>query len=587
VSDKRAGAVLSPLTGRGRAQQLVALWQAAVIAGRTGILGTAPPFDGKELNSIFTKTGRQNRVRPHENVGHMLGYSAWVFDHIAEDIVSHVEWWAQNTVPHPPLSPEELRESMLDLASEIATRTGGVLPGSRNVNGGLGLAHGSLARLLGIYDSDVAFMAGRWVLSQLGDSVTLSEDCTPCPLPITTVAARDGSTGAWIPRLLPSKSELDIWQRRLVYAAMYYLAGTLMLRDSQLAALPDDPLTIEERNLPDGTSYQHRQLRAYKTKNRHSPVPTTVTVNARVERIIKLMQRLRAALGYTPVRHSQTGLPVLFDQRLATPLGKTARVDAREGLYLDLNFVGVMRAGANELYQRGVIARNLDDVDLSMRQVRITCAQAYAVREHGQALAAAFGQWDTAAVAAGYVGTVYKLITPLEPEDTIGVSREDKGRRLARTAKDRAEMRGKGLARLDDTVNSNEQRLSNPAPLTPARLASLGKANPNIEQGPLTLCIYHPEGARCGGKGKADFRLCLPGECGNSVMSPVDRARYELMRRQHLSLQTAVLRRAADKMDAANPDIRKEFEGRSDEDLQQMIADHMDSYIKAALEGTL
>jgi hypothetical protein len=69
-------------------------------------------------------------------------------------------------------------------------------------------------------------------------------------------------------------------------------------------------------------------------------------------------------------------------------------------------------------------------------------------------------------------------------------------------------------------------------------------------------------------------------------MSPVDRARYELMRRQHLALKSEVLRRAADKMDDANPDIRKEFENLSDEDLQRIIADHVDDYVRAALEGT-
>ena len=130
----------------------------------------------------------------------------------------------------------------------------------------------------------------------------------------------------------------------------------------------------------------------------------------------------------------------------------------------------------------------------------------------------------------------------------------------------------------------NQSALSNPQPLTPARLKTLGKKNINIEQGPLTLCLYQPEGALCGGKGKPDFRLCLPGQCRNSIMSRADRARYELMRRQHLALKSDVLRRAADKMHDANPDITDEFADVDDDGLQQIIKQHIDDYITAALE---
>jgi hypothetical protein len=281
---------------------------------------------------------------------------------------------------------------------------------------------------------------------------------------------------------------------------------------------------------------------------------------------------------------SQKTRLILVDDALATPFGKPSRIDAREGLYLDLDFLKIIQNGATELHQRGVIRGNLDDVPLSMRQVRITSAQAYAVREHGQALAAAFGQWDTAAVAKGYVGDVYKLITPIDPEETLELTQQDRGRRLVHAAAERATLEGNGLARLDEALERNQDALSNPQPMTPSRLKSMGKSNPNLEQGPLTLCLYQSDGALCGGKGQPDFRLCLPGQCRNSVMSAADRARHELMRRQHLALKSDVLRRAADKMHDANPQITKEFADTDDETLQAIIADHIDGYIKAALE---
>ena len=584
VKEKEAGATLSAATGRGRAQQLIALWQACEITGRSGLLGDEPPFDGRETVQLFGPRGKRNTVRPHEDVGNVLGFVAWFFDHVAEDIVSHIEWWANETTSEPPMTSEETFDAMLELASRIAMENDGVLPGVLNRSGQATFPAAPLARLLGVYDPVEASSAGRWAKRQLGPTVTYSVTASPCPHLIRELPTRDGGSIAWADQLLPRRDSLDAWQRRLVYYAMYYLAATVMLRDSQLAVLPFDPIKSEEIARPNGTTYIRHTLSAFKTKNRHAAAPTSVVVNGRVARIIELLHRLAAALGYEPRRSPETGLPYLFDQLLATPRGLTPRVDAREGLYLDQWFLTVLKEGARELYDRGVIARNLDEIKLSMRQVRITCAQAYAVREHGQALAAAFGQWDTAAVAAGYVGDVYRIITPIDPAEPVDIAREDIGRRLVRMASAKDDLKGNGLGRLDQTIESNRAALSNPRPLTPARLRTLGKNNPNIEQGPFTMCIFQPEGAMCGGKGKSDFRLCWPGECRNSVMTSSDRARYELMRRQHLELDSPVLRRAAEKMDEANPEIAVEFAGVPDEDLQRVIAEHLDSYIQAALE---
>lgn len=581
---RQTSAALSSATGRGRAQQLVALWQVCRITGREDLLGRATPFGGKATTELYARRGRHNAVRPHEAVGTVLGFCAWVIDHIADDIVDHIEWWAANTAAEPPLSEHQLREDLLVHLAQIAEANEGRVPGSLNVNGGLTLAAAPLCRLHGVYDADLAFSAGRWAKRQLGDSVEFDTTLSPCPLPITQVVDANGSTRPWVVRLLPEVRDLDLWQRRLVYCAMYYLSATIMLRDSQLAELPLDCLSTEEITRPDGTTYVRHTLSAYKTKNRHAPVATKVTVNGRVARIVTLLQRLHTILGNEPYRSPQTGEPLLFSQKLAVPFGSQPRVDARPTLHLDQWFLKVFKEAARELFESGVIARHLDDVALSMRQVRITCAQAYAVREHGQALAAAFGQWDTAKVAAGYIGDVYELITPIDPAETTDIRLEDTGKRLSEAKTKRENLSGAGLPRLDAAIEAAAKTLSNPKPLTPARLKALGKNNVNIEQGPLTLCVFQPEGAMCGGKGKPDFRLCLPGQCRNSVMSRADRARYELMRRQHLALKSDVLRRAADKMNDANPDIAAEFADTSDEELKTIISDHIDAYIAAALE---
>ena len=585
VSDKSAGVTLSASTVRHRAQQLAALWQTTQIGERQYLLGTHRPWEGQTVSGVFAKTTHTNLVRPHERVGDVLGYVAWFFDNIAENIVDHVEWWSSNIADDVPLSSDAATEDMLDLFRRIAAENDNELPARRQRNGQVSLAAASLGRLVGIFDATEADTRARSAMRRMYPQPALRVGLSPCPVPIATVTDSQGNEVEWTPSLMPAKDELDIWQRRLVYYAMYYLSATIMLRDSQLATLPVDCLQSEEVTKPSGVRYLRHTVSAFKTKNRHAPVPTTVVVNGRIARIIELLHRLQQALNYEGVRSSSTGLSVLFDHQLALPIGKRAHFRSREGMYLDQQFLKHMRDGAHELYERGVIARDLADVSLSMRQVRITCAQAYAVREHGQALAAAYGQWDTAAVARGYIGDVYRLITPLEPEETQDLARQDIGRRLVDAALERGDPTGKGLNRLDDAIERNRGQLSNPQALTPARLKLLGKANPNIEQGPLTLCVFQVEGALCGGKGKPDFRLCLPGQCRNSVMTMSDRARYELMRRQHLQLFSPVLRRAADRMHDANPAIAEEFAALDDDAVAQIVKDHVDEYIRRALEG--
>lgn len=581
--DKREGATLAPATGRGRAQQLIALWQVTHIAARVPLLGSVVPFRGQETVTLYARRSQRNSVRPDEAVGHVLGFCAWLIDHAAEDIVARVEWWAPRA-DDPPLGQEQLREAMLDLVLDIAERNSGRVPAVRRPDGRLSFGHSILARACGEFDDDQSFSAGRWVFGRIKDDVVLDVTVDACPMPLTKVASTDGGTRPWTGRLTATNAELDHWQRLLVYAAMYYLSATLMLRDSQLSLLPLHPIDVQTRTRPDGSVYKTYTLRAWKTKNRHSPTPTSVVVNARVARIISLLQRLQLALGYEPARSDVTGQHFLFDYRLAVPKGRAVRSGAREGIYLDQGFNRLIIEAAARLHADGVLARDLNGAKVSMRQVRITAAQAYASREHGAALSAAFGQWTTRQVADGYVGDVYKrLITPVEPEDVTDILNQATGRTLVQAASKRKDLSGKGLPRLDQAIERTNLPLANQTPLTPSRLASIGKKNRNIHQGTLSLCIYQPEGALCGSQAGPDFMHCQPGACRNSVMTPADRARYELRRRAYLLYDTAVGRRGANKLDSLNPEIAMEFRGRSDDDLRDIIRNQYEAYIADAL----
>lgn len=580
---REGGTTLSSLTGRARANQLIALWEVTTILNRTDLLGSARPFGGREAAELYQPRGNRNRVRPDGAVGQMLGFSGWVIDHALEDIVATIEWWADNSATEPLGSTHGNYEAMLDALCRIAEDHDGVLPGSRKANGDLTLAHAAIGRLIGQPDADEAYLAGRWAMHQLRGQVALSEDISPCPVGLTSIDTPEGPR-TWTRRLLPGRLELDLWQRYAIYCAMFYLSATLMLRDQQLSCLPLNALTTERLEGPEGSAIDQHVLKAYRTKNRHSPVPTTVVVSARAARLVTLLQRLQQALGYKPVL-AQTGQPMLFDQRLAVPYAKVPRVDAREGLYLDTSFDKLLVNAAALLHNRGVTARNLDGLTVNARQVRITCGQAYASREHGAALAAAYGQWDSRHAAAGYVGDVFKaLITPVDPEDLedeVMMSRSDT---LVAARNRRGTLTGGGLPRLDEALERAEPKLANPAPLTPARRRALGKANRNLHQGTLTLCLWQRDGAMCEGRAGPDFARCAPGACRNSVMTPGNRARYELMRRQYLTPDTPVGRRGAAKLDALNPDIKREFADRSDDELRDMVKQQYDDWVLATLQ---
>jgi len=262
------GATLAGTTVRGRAQQLVALCQATQISGRHDLLGLHRPWGGQQVTDVFAKGSKLNQVRPHEDVGNVLGFVAWFFDNIAENIVEHVEWWTSNVSQDPAYSNEVAAEEKRELLLDLAAKNGNALPASHNVSGGASLAAAPLARLIGIYDADEAYTIGRSAFLKMHPKPRLVVGVTPCPVPIVEVPDADGALVSWTHSLLPAKNELDVWQRRLVYYAMFYLAATVMLRDSQLATLPIDPVRTEEITRPSGVTYTKHILSAFKTKNR-------------------------------------------------------------------------------------------------------------------------------------------------------------------------------------------------------------------------------------------------------------------------------------------------------------------------------
>ncbi|BCJ42313.1 hypothetical protein GCM10010168_86880 [Actinoplanes ianthinogenes] len=581
-AEKLSGAQLAAGTLRGRAQQMQSLWSIRSIVGRPNLLGSEP-FDGEETTSLFGSGHRpkRNLRRPHEDVGRCLGFVAWAFDHIADDILAHSRWWAEHTVAPEdgPTTQQEGYDAMFDVAREVHSRVG-KLPGRRNSTGGLTLAHIALGLLCGAPDADEAFLWGRYAMRRFRDEDLDEGGGNPCNLPVTEFLQRGGTgNSAWTHRLLPVRDELRFWQSALVYYAMYYLAATCGLRDKDLACLTPGCVKRETKTRPNGETYEVVTMRGYKTKNRMAPQRTTWKVNHRIARIIEVIEELHRIHGITPATSTITGEPLLFDAQLITASARTVR----DTIHLDLSFMDWLIKGAKRLHHRGVSPADLADVTrVNISQIRITAIQAYASRDLGNALAAQFGQWNHQSVAMGYHADVYKIIHLADPLDALELQHEHIGRVMRRAAQNPDALRGKGVTRMRQAVERQGPALSNPAPLSSARLKVVGKRNPNIAVGPYTICVHAAEGALCGGEGAADFRLCRPFECRNSAMTPGQRARVELRRRLELRMHPA-LHRSARKIGEAMPEIVAEFAEVSDDELARIIATELDEYVAEAL----
>lgn len=581
-ADKLEQATLSPGTLRGRVQQLKSLWSIRTIVARPTLLGDEP-FGDEEITVMFGSGARpkRNLRRPHEDVGLCLGFIAWVFDNVADDVMAHLRWWASNSADsqHAPSTREEGYEAMVALLHEVAGNHG-VLPATLNSSKEPTLAHTALARLLGLTDANEAFLWGRFAMRRFRDVPLDLEGGNPCPLPIAELQVSGGSSKiAWTPRLLNTKDELQWWASALVYYAMFYVAATCGLRDLDLDCLSLGCVTSTQQSRPTGETFEANTVKGYKQKNRLAPLPAEWKVSGRVARILRMVGEMHDIYGIVPNVNSFTGEPRLFDPQLITASDR----GLRESIHLDLTYMNWITRGARQLYDRGVIPRHLDDVtQLNVSQIRITTLQAYASRPLGNALVAQFGQWTRQGVAMGYHADIVKLIHLADPLDAREAVFEETGRTVVRMARTKGDLKGNGLRAVGEVLDRNHSALANPGPLSSSRLRSLGKANHNITTGPYTLCVFRPDQALCGGKGSADYRLCRPYECRNSSMTPGQRAKVELRRRQEMEM-TPILRRSAEKIAVGMPEILAEFESVSDEALVLIVTEETNNYLRETL----
>ena len=393
------------------------------------------------------------------------------------------------------------------------------------------------------------------------------------------------------------------WAHRLLAACFNEVAVSYALRPRDIANLDREcVITRDGRQL----------VRGWRSKGLKQPVETTFPAIPQAVKAIEVMNRLLDAYHVdAPVIE---GLPKKR-HRLFTHL--TGQGDGT--VVWDHLMSGRLKDAARHCEARGLIDGNLDHIGhVTMQEMRVTALAHYADRPMGVALAAHFSKHGGKAVLGGYISTVHsKLVAPdvgekATADEIAALRRAAQAAHLThalrvdhRAADGKSEgLTGYGLNTLDrkladpdldgafvELVN-DPVRLENPRPLTPEQVALVADNNRNVEVGPLTLCLFEPGNALCGGKGSADFRMCRPNACHNSVMTPGHRALMELRRRVAVESGDAFLKvRDLDPIaeDFAPgdgyPGLEAEFADLSDDDLIDLYHQEADDLMRLIIDG--
>lgn len=593
-AEARTAKRISPKSSKLWADQLRSIHVFAAVVGWPEPFGSEP-WGEDDLVSVFNvhahtgaKIARKNSVEPSHHVGLMLGVAAFIIDELADDILDHATWWlTTHEQAATPTSRPDGKAAAADLLRELAAANGGRIPRAAGTKDTV--AHQALAFMLGLDDSSEAyqwFRQGRRDAERIdGIQYVVDPDVSPCPLPLRTFPhTASGHDVPWANRLLWDRRELHFWWSALLYACAAYLCATLGLRDNDRDLLSTG--AIRHRTLDRlGVPVDVWELRGWRQKQRMTPQRTSWPAGQRVRRAVEIVEQMHTLLDIAPSINTATNEPRLFD--FALNLG-SARA-GRSGIHLDGPWVKTwIKQAASRLRTTGVIDTDLDLLPdtLGQKTVRITTLQAYASRPLGMILTAAMGQWSgSTSIMGGYVGTITADIVLPDASEVAELQAVSRAASLQVVAE--RDQRGEfddapGQARLRSALERFPD-IANGQPLTHNRAVKVGRQALHVEEGPYTTCFFQPDGALCGGRGAADFRLCQPGSCRNSAPSRSHRARLELRRRRNVAMGGIYLRNA-DKIAEDNPALEAEFEGATDEELVDLAKAGVDELALAFLD---
>jgi len=409
----------------------------------------------------------------------------------------------------------------------------------------------------------------------------------------------------------------------LKWACYFACMTALAMRPQDIVNLDRECIRTEAQ-IGDG---EGGGIRAWRAKGISTPVETFYADVVLATRAINMMNAIHLAEGTavsdSPViKHIPKKRHLLFHNRRGGIMDSSRVVGNGNGL----SFLKRAARRYQELFDE--INDNLDDVNITAREVRVTALCHYADRESGVALAAAFCKHGSiGSVLGGYIGfiepklavTDQRLVAintgrgqdgiPLEETDIPIVDEIERraaaghltqAMRLNDQQQQTGEklLGGHGLGKMAtqlsnpdldgifEELQNNRPRLGHVKPLSRQEIKLVGDLNANVSTSPMTICLFDKGDAKCGGAGSADFRQCQPFHCGNSVMRPGHRALAEIRRRTAMLVQDKRLfARNVEALGEHAIEIAEEFKGYSNRELIDLYLKECDDALALLVAG--
>ena len=407
-------------------------------------------------------------------------------------------------------------------------------------------------------------------------------------------------TGA-LPIRKPSgtgQNEIEFWGRALFDACRYVTQFCLAQRNRDV-----NLLTVNAIVRRDHTDEGPPMLQGFRTKNVQKAQSVEFPATTIVTQAIDMANRLREAWGYdadTIMDHKVTQKNL---QRLFTPppgrWTKTKNVGDR--IRNELSMIKSLKLAAQRLKEREAIESDLSDIEnFNTSSIRITSLISMADHPLGLALAASYGMWSRHQVMDGYMSYSAAPQTPLDllgrplpvtpagldedfDTDSEEILRVVKAARAQMLLDNQDELSGRGKDRLVENLEAVPVELGRKGVLTSKEARTVADANKNFEVGLFTCCDFRESGAMCGGSGSANWLLCVPGACANSIETKANRAVIELQRLQTEASDFAFVKKRNKQVLDAHPGLVEEFKDYSIADLINVVKEEGHELLRLVL----
>ena len=393
-------------------------------------------------------------------------------------------------------------------------------------------------------------------------------------------------------------NEIEFWGRALFDACRYVTQFCLAQRNRDVNLLTVDAIVRR-----DHTGEGPPMLKGFRTKNVPKAQSVEFPATTIVTQAIDMANRLREAWRYDADTIMDHKIATKNLERLFTPppTRNSRNRNVGDRVRDETEMIRSLKNAAQRLKEREAIESDLSEVEtFNTMSIRITSLISMADHPLGLALAASYGMWSRHQVMDGYMSYSSARQTPLDllgrplPVTPAGIDEDfdsdaDEIRQVVKAARaqmlidNQHELSGRGKDRLIEKLEAVPVELGRKSVLTSKEARKVANANKNFEVGLFTGCDFREAGAMCGGSGAANWLLCVPGACSNSVETKANRAVIELQRRQTEASDFEFVKLRNKQVLDAHPGLVEEFKDFTIADLINLVREEGHKLLRLVL----